>query len=1200
MSEINSVEEMRVFKRDGTFQDVSFDKILNRVKKLGNSEPKLNINYSQLVMKVIDQLYEDIPTSVIDELTAQQCASLYTKHLDYGSLASRIIVSNNHKNTTDSFYNAMKSLYNFKDINNIISPLLHKDTFSIIEKHRQELDNMIDYQRDYLFDYFGFKTLERAYLMKVKDTIIERPQHMWMRVAVGIHGDDLDSVKVTYDLMSQFYFTHATPTLFNSGTPRPQLSSCFLLGMENDSIDGIYNTLKECANISKWAGGIGLHIHNVRSTGSHIRGTNGTSNGIVPMLRVFNTTARYVDQGGGKRNGSFAIYLEPHHADILEFLELKLNHGDEEMRARDLFYALWISDLFMQRVSSDGDWSLFCPDQCPGLSDCYGNDYKELYEKYCNEGKAIKTIKARELWFKILDSQMETGTPYMLYKDAANSKSNQKNLGTIKSSNLCVAPETKIFTDKGYKTISKLENKIINVWNGKQFSETQVRKTGANQKLIKVQTSNGMELDCTLYHKFYIETGKRPADKSIPMVVEAKDLKVGMKIIRHDFPTLNKHVNKVMESPYTHGLYCADGTYSRPEGKEKHQCNYKKYMETDFCKRHQNNEKVYDEDDERCSAVSNDDRPLISLYGEKKQLLNYLDWTHNKESDNRINVTLKQSINKKYFVPLKYSNNTKLKWLAGYLDGDGCIVCLNGVNNIQVSSTNKEFLVKVSYMLNTLGISPSLSKMKEARTKLPANNGKEYDCKEIYRMNIDCESLIKLMDMGFETNRLKIENPRKPHHKTNKYITITGIIDEDRYDDTYCFNEPLEHKGIFNGIITGQCSEIIQYSDDTESAVCNLASIGLSKFVSEDKKFDYSKLHETTKVVTKNLNKVIDINYYPTEKCKLSNLRHRPIGIGVQGLADAFAMMDVPFHSEQAIEINKLIFETIYHAALEKSNEMAIERNHVMQYINCHDNLFKHDNETCREYNYIDSEDTRELLEKYKPISSEMHRLDLSGSYSTFVGSPASNGILQFDMWKVQPSDRYDWNSLKESIKLYGLRNSLLISPMPTASTAQILGNNECFEPFTSNIYSRRTLAGDFVIPNKHLMKDLNNLGLWNDEIKDNIIINKGSIQHIDSIPKHIKDKYKIVWEIPMRHIINMAADRGAFVCQSQSMNLWMEDPDYKSLTAMHFHSWKVGLKTGIYYLRRKAKHQPQQFTIDPTKNYSNNEQDNTCEMCSG
>ena len=710
-----------------------------------------------------------------------------------------------------------------------------------------------------------------------------------------------------------------------------------------------------------------------------------------------------------------------------------------------------------------------------------------------------------------------------------------------------------------------------------------------------------MELDCTLYHKFYIETGKRPADKSIPMVVEAKDLKVGMKIIRHDFPTLNKHVNKVMESPYTHGLYCADGTYSRPEGKEKHQCNYKKYMETDFCKRHQNNEKVYDEDDERCSAVSNDDRPLISLYGEKKQLLNYLDWTHNKESDNRINVTLKQSINKKYFVPLKYSNNTKLKWLAGYLDGDGCIVCLNGVNNIQVSSTNKEFLVKVSYMLNTLGISPSLSKMKEARTtKLPANNGKEYDCKEIYRMNIDCESLIKLMDMGFETIRLKIENPRKPHHKTNKYITITGIIDEDRYDDTYCFNEPLEHKGIFNGIITGQCSEIIQYSDDTESAVCNLASIGLSKFVSEDKKFDYSKLHETTKVVTKNLNKVIDINYYPTEKCKLSNLRHRPIGIGVQGLADAFAMMDVPFHSEQAIEINKLIFETIYHAALEKSNEMAIERNHVMQYINCHDNLFKHDNETCREYNYIDSEDTRELLEKYKPISSEMHRLDLSGSYSTFVGSPASNGILQFDMWKVQPSDRYDWNSLKESIKLYGLRNSLLISPMPTASTAQILGNNECFEPFTSNIYSRRTLAGDFVIPNKHLMKDLNNLGLWNDEIKDNIIINKGSIQHIDSIPKHIKDKYKIVWEIPMRHIINMAADRGAFVCQSQSMNLWMEDPDYKSLTAMHFHSWKVGLKTGIYYLRRKAKHQPQQFTIDPTKNYSNNEQDNTCEMCSG
>ena len=832
-------QEMRVMKRDGKFEDISFDKILNRVKNLGNNmEPKLKLNYSQFVMDVIEQLYPDISTTKIDELTAEQCASMCTKHPDYGSLASRIIVSNNHKNTLASFSDTMELLYEFKDIHDKHIPIIDPNVWSIIKKNKDFFDNLVDYNRDFEIDYFGFKTLERAYLMRVDKKVVERPQHMWLRVSIGIHFDDLDAVKETYDLMSQKYFTHATPTLYNAGTPRPQLSSCYLLSMEDDSIEGIYNTLKECANISKWAGGIGLHIHNVRATGTHIRGTNGTSNGIVPMLQVFNKTARYVDQGGGKRNGSFAIYMEPWHSDIEDFLDLKKNHGDEEMRARDLFYALWIPDLFMEKVENDLEWCLFCPDKCPGLSDCYGEEFNALYNKYESEGKMNKRVKARDVWYKILDSQMETGTPYLLYKDAANEKSNQKNLGVIKSSNLC--------------------------------------------------------------------------------------------------------------------------------------------------------------------------------------------------------------------------------------------------------------------------------------------------------------------------------------------------------------------------------TEIIEYSNDEETAVCNLASIGLSKYVNDDKTFNYEHLHSVTKVVTSNLNKIIDVNFYPTEKTRRSNLLHRPIGIGVQGLADVFAMMDIPYHSAEAINVNKLIFETIYHAALERSNEIAISRKDditALIDINKYDDKYRIDvfettEKDCRTYKCNLNEKTNEIVNKVKPIRAELDIKDKNviGSYSSFVGSPASKGILQFDMWNVTPSERYDWTTLKKSIQEHGIRNSLLLAPMPTASTSQILGNNECFEPYTSNIYTRRTLAGDYVVANKHLMKELVELGLWTEDLKNNIILNKGSIQHIDGIPENIKEKYKIVWEIPMKHLIDMSVDRGAFICQSQSLNLWQEDPSYKSLTAMHFYGWKKGLKTGLYYLRRKPRHQPQQFTIDPTKIQHEEE---VCETCS-
>ena len=778
-------EEMNVIKRNGEKEIVSFDKILQRIKKAGN-EANIQVNYTALTMKVIDQLYDGISTTQIDELTADQCASLASTHPDYNILAGRIIVSNHQKNTTTVFSQVIARLYQFKDKHNNVAPLISDKLYDIVMKNHEDYDGLCDYTRDYLIDYFGFKTLERAYLMKIGNEIIERPQHMWLRVAIGIHGDDFDRVKETYDCMSQKYFTHATPTLFNAGTPRPQLSSCFLIAMENDSISGIYNTLSDCANISKWAGGIGMHIHNIRATGSHIRGTNGTSNGIVPMLRVFNNTAKYVDQGGGKRNGSFAIYIEPWHSDIEVFLQMRKNHGDEELKARDLFYALWIPDLFMERVKSDGNWTLMCPDECPGLSDVYGQDFRELYEKYESRGLGRVTMSARKLWFQILDAQMETGTPYLCYKDAANRKSNQKNIGIIKSSNLC--------------------------------------------------------------------------------------------------------------------------------------------------------------------------------------------------------------------------------------------------------------------------------------------------------------------------------------------------------------------------------TEIMEVSNSEETAVCNLASIALPAFIDHSQNppvYNFKELHRISRIVTFNLNRVIDVNFYPTPKTQVSNNNHRPIGIGVQGLADTFIQLGFTFESEEAKRLNREIFETIYHAALEES---------------------------C----FIAQKD---------------------GTYSSFKGSPASEGILQFDMWNVTPdSNRYDWDNLKEQIKEHGLRNSLLLAPMPTASTSQILGYNECIEPITSNIYSRRTLAGEFIIANKYLMRDLIKINIWNDNIKNNIIANNGSVQHIEMIPKEIRDKYKTVWEIPMRNLIDMAADRGAYICQSQSLNLWLEDPTYNSLTSMHFYGWTKGLKTGIYYLRRRGRHQAQQFTIEPDKKTNNSEEEEEeeeiCEMC--
>lgn len=754
---------MLVLKRDGHRESVKFDKITARIEKLCYGlDPKF-VNPVEVAMKVINGLYDGVSTSELDNLAAEIAATMTTRHPDFAKLAARIAVSNLHKVTSKSFTNTMKRLYQYVDPKTgENAPLISKETWKVIHENAAELDEAIINDRDFSYDYFGFKTLERSYLMKIDGRVVERPQHLLMRVAVGIHGEDIPAAIETYNLLSEKWFTHATPTLFNAGTPKPQLSSCFLLTMKDDSIDGIYDTLKQTAKISQSAGGIGLSIHNVRAKGSYIKGTGGTSNGIVPMLRNFDMTARYVDQGGGKRKGSFAIYLEPWHADVFDFLELKKNHGKEELRARDLFYAMWIPDLFMKRVEDNGMWSLFCPNEAPGLAEVYGEEFERLYEKYENENKFRRQVKAQDLWFEILEAQIETGTPYILYKDHANKKSNQKNLGTIKSSNLC--------------------------------------------------------------------------------------------------------------------------------------------------------------------------------------------------------------------------------------------------------------------------------------------------------------------------------------------------------------------------------TEIIEYTAPDEVAVCNLASLALPKFVTEEGTFDHQKLYEITKVVTRNLNKVIDINYYPVEEARKSNMRHRPIGLGVQGLADVFIMLRMPFDSPEARGLNEDIFETIYFAAMEASMEQA----------------------------------------------------KIYGPYETFKGSPVSKGIFQFDMWGVTPkSNRWNWEQLKQEVKKHGVRNSLLVAPMPTASTSQILGNNECFEPYTSNCYTRRTLSGEFIVANKHLMRDLISLGLWSENMRQKLISTNGSVQSIAEIPQNIKDIYKTVWEISQKAIIDMSADRGAYICQSQSLNIHLTNPNFGKLTSMHFYAWKKGLKTGMYYLRSTAAADAIKFTLD-------------------
>ena len=918
-----NIRDMYVIKRNGEKELVYFDKVLRRIRK--KSDDLMMVNPTLISQKICNQIFNGVKRSKLDELGAEICASMITNNPEYGVLASRIAISNHHKNTSPSLSETVYMLYHHQDVNGKHSPLVDRSLYDIVMSNKTKLNDVIDYERDYLFDYFGFKTLQKSYLIKKDGVIIERPQHMIMRVALGIHNDDFKEAINTYNLISQKYFIHATPTLFNSGTIKPQLSSCFLLAMKDDSIDGIYDTLKQCALISQCAGGIGLHIHNIRAKYSVIRGTNGTSNGVVPMLKVFNSTACYVDQGGGKRNGSIAIYLEPWHPDIFDFLLLKKNHGVEEERARDLFYALWIPDLFMERVMKNESWTLFCPDECRRLSDVYGEEFNELYRKYESENKGRKTIDARKLWFSILESQIETGTPYMLFKDAVNMKSNQKNLGTIKSSNLC----------------------------------TEV-----------VQYTSPEEIAvCNL------------ASVGLPMYVEFSD---------------NKDLN------------------------------IKVYSKSGCC---------------------------------------YCDYTKN------------------------------------YLKANGYSF---EVINLDNNGKRSSFFIDLNEELE----------------------------EEAYENNTEHEMVSSLPQIYINDKR------------------IGGFVD------------------------------LMEYFKPT---------------------FNFQKLYEVTKVITKNLNKVIDINYYPIKEARVSNKRHRPIGIGVQGLADVFAKFKIAYNSDEAKLLNRQIFETIYFASLESSMEIAKKREGQMRR---YKDLLQVCKKTYQGIVCFDNDDDGSIQEEFyelqnilKCIPEELKLEEYLGAYSSYKGSPINQGKLQFDMWGVEPCGMWDWDGLKESISKYGIRNSLLLAPMPTASTSQILGNNEAIEAFTSNIYSRRTLAGEFMVVNKYLIKDLIDIGIWTEDIKEQIIIDDGSISKIEVIPQFYKNIYKTVWEMSQKDIIDMAVDRGAYICQSQSLNLFMSEPDYKKLSSMHMYAWKRGLKTGMYYLRTRSTAKAQQFTIDPSKVKNNYE---VCESCSG
>ncbi|MCU0445407.1 MAG: ribonucleoside-diphosphate reductase subunit alpha [Microscillaceae bacterium] len=1133
---------MEVIKRDGRRETVKFDKITARIEKLSYS---LNRNYVepvQIAMKVINGIYDGVTTSELDNLAAEICATMATIHPDYAILAARIAISNLQKNTDKSFSKTMKQLYEYIDPKTgEKAGLLSDETYQVIKKHADALNSAIIYDRDFGYDYFGFKTLERSYLLKMHGKPAERPQHMLMRVAVGIHGDDIDAVIETYNLLSERWFTHATPTLFNAGTPKPQLSSCFLLTMQEDSILGIYDTLKQCALISQSAGGIGLSIHNIRATGSYIKGTNGHSNGIIPMLRVFNDTARYVDQGGNKRKGAFAIYLEPWHADIFEFLDLKKNHGKEENRARDLFYAMWISDLFMKRVENDENWSLFCPNEAPGLAEVWGEEFDKLYTQYEAEGRARKVIKAQELWFKIIESQIETGTPYMLYKDACNSKSNQKNLGTIKSSNLCTeileytSPEevavcfpkdTKILTKNGLKNIIDCDGEEVAVYfeDDKNFSKNQrfIKSKllpQGKKPVYEVGLQGTKNIKATANHPFLVRTqrgrGKDKSNRNQYQWKKLSEIEIGDYLFAPKTDAVFQvNINESLDKEFlTAGWLLGDGwqVVDKNERETFGVC----FGADEKLAQSMVVEQLVEWHQTTPYQPNGYNHKTPQLYQDKNGVYA---WSTTKQAfgdllKTKFGFEITKAKGKRLYDKIKNAEPQQIAaFLSGLFSADGCVTTSHDKPSICLSSSSESLLYDVQEQLRCFGIHSKV-RFGEVNTRKGRFQGTLAIIGE--------DNLIRFMhSIGFKLSPQKEDKFNQLFISTEYDFKIEGRdyfeVKDIKFvgeEEVYDLNVPEAHHFIANGALVHNC---------------NLASLALPKFVTNGK-FDHQKLFEVTKVVTRNLNKIIDVNYYPVPEARRSNMRHRPIGLGIQGLADVFAMLRMPFDSEEARGLNKDIFETIYFAALTSSMEQA---------------------------------------QKFGP-------------YESYPGSPISQGIFQFDMWGVAPeSNRWDWEGLREQILKNGVRNSLLVAPMPTASTSQILGNNECFEPFTSNIYVRRVLSGEFVVVNKHLLNDLVKLGLWDEKMQNKLKATNGSVQDIAEIPQNLKDIYKTVWEIKQKAIIDMAADRGAYICQSQSLNIHLEDATFSKLTSMHFYAWKRGLKTGMYYLRTRPAADAIKFTV--------------------
>jgi len=1127
----NLNSEIYVIKRDGRKEEVHFEKVQHRIKLKSHG---LIVNSNLVAQRVCSRIYDGVLTSELDELTGQICTSMMTEHPDYGILATRIVISNNHKNTPDKFSDSIR----------ILGDLISKNLLELVEKYGDLIDAEIDNERDYLLDYFGFKTLQKGYLLKKDDNIVERPQYLFMRVSLGLHGEDLTNAFKSYKLLSNKYFSHATPTLFHSGTPHPQLLSCFLLGTE-DSVDGIYKNVGDCAKISKWAGGIGVHITNIRCRNSNIKSSNGKSNGLIPMLRVYNETAKHINQSG-KRNGSIAIYLEPYHPDLMDFLDLRKNNGAEDARARDLFLALMVPDIFMRRVEEAVknpdkviNWSFFDPNKCPRLMDTYGEEFDRLYEKYELEGKAKEVMDIGKVWKKILGSQIETGTPYILFKDRINNLSNQSNIGTIKSSNLCVDGSTEILTKNGFEEIQKLENEKVEIWNGFEFSEVLVKKTGENQEMQKIEFSNGEELICTPYHKFYVR------EKGMTLEIRGFDLRKGMKLIKYKFPLLE-------------------------------------FENEDFT-----------------------------------------------------------------VVPISCKKEIRIKWLEKFVDINGKLI---------IESENINFIRDVKKMLNTLGCDCKIISSKTSN-----------------KIIISKYFLYKLQKLGLKNILID-----KPNREAGEFIKIKSIHHNYKKGDTYCFNEEKRHFGVFNRILTGQCAEIVEYSDSKEYACCCLASISLGELVEigkieghvkiysktgcpycdkameilpkdcekilldddeerrnfydelnkpecdgevcyvRNKKFNtvpqifigekhiggytdlvkylkpkinYEKLEEICDILVRNLNKVIDINFYPVIETARSNFRHRPLGIGINGLAQMFFRLGIAFESDEARIVNRQVFEAIQYYCLKSSCQIAKEREEILIELRRNGYEIPQDRDMdlpCVEY------------KGHRFTQNELKLKHYIGAYLTFDGSPLSRGEFQWEKCGVNElfMGRDKWESLRKEILRYGVRNSLLTALMPTASTSQILGNNECFEPITSNIYTRRTLAGDFVVLNNNLVRDLIRDGLWCRELKDVIIAENGSIANLTFLPEKMRDLYKTVWEIKQKTLIDLSADRTPFICQTQSLNLFFEEPKVGTLGSALIYGWKRGLKTGSYYIRSRPKVQAQQFTIDPKLRDKINNYE-VCEACS-